>query len=211
MKLICFPHYTCGGLLCDILNNTFSPVAPNGGIASIHHSVGKIGDTGTIFEEFDSDLLIKALVDIPKDVFAGTHCWPGVLPLEKFNYIINITTATERSRVYRWARAYNYYYLPLWQNLTGIDLIDKIRETAKNYLGSFRPVFAENVYNLEFSEVVENTVEFNKIVANTDRHLERWRNLNNFLYDSNFWNRIEVKAYYQAVYELELNRYYVYE
>jgi len=211
MKLICFPHYTCGGLLCDVLNNTFSPLAANGGIASIHHSVGKIGDAGSIFEQFDSDVLIKALANVPDDTYAGTHCWPGSLPLEKFNRIINVTTATERSKMYRWVRAYNLYYLPQWQNLSGIELIDKIRETAKNYVVPFRPVFAENVYNLEFSEVVENTVEFNQIVVNTDRHLERWCGLNNFLYDPNFWNRTEVKAYYQAVYELELNQHYVYE
>jgi hypothetical protein len=44
MNLICFPHYTCGGLLCDIMEDTMSEFADNGGIASPTHNVGKIGD-----------------------------------------------------------------------------------------------------------------------------------------------------------------------
>ena len=47
MNLICFPHYTCGGVLCDILNQTFSPVLSHGGLGSIHHAIGKIGDYPT--------------------------------------------------------------------------------------------------------------------------------------------------------------------
>ena len=54
MNLICFPHYTCGGLLCDILSNTFSPIDKNGGIKSIEHNIGKIGDTPTVLTEFDT-------------------------------------------------------------------------------------------------------------------------------------------------------------
>ena len=53
MKLVCFPHYTCGGLLCDILNDTFSNIGTNGGINNIHHSIGKIGDVDTVQTNFD--------------------------------------------------------------------------------------------------------------------------------------------------------------
>lgn len=213
MKLICFPHYTCGGLLCDILNKTFSPIAKNGGIASIHHAVGKIGDTDTVFENFDIAAFTDHIEKLATTDFIGTHCWPGNLAHERFDKIINITTATERSRIYRWVRAYNLYYLPQWQDLSGIELLDKTRETAKNYIPPFRPVNQQQVYNLEFAEIVELSIELSQLLGeyDTEKHFSRWREINHFLYDSNFWNRPEVKAYYQASYELELEKYYIYE
>lgn len=211
MNLICFPHYTCGGLLCDMLNDTFSPIQDNGGIGSIHHAIGKIGDTNTILTSVDTELFIEKTKHVKEDEWVGTHCWPGGLPLDKINKIINITTATDRSRVYRWSRAYHLYFKPQWNNMSGIDLIDKIRETAKNYIIEFPPMFDKQVYNLEFSEVVESTNEFKQLFKNYPQHMSRWQEINSFLYSDNFWNSPEVKAYYQAEYEVKLKKYYVYE
>ena len=58
-NLICFPHYTCGGLLADVLNNTWSDISTNGGLNSLCHNIGKTNDNDTVYtdfsqEEFDS-------------------------------------------------------------------------------------------------------------------------------------------------------------
>ena len=213
MNLICFPHYTCGGVLCDILNQTFSPVLSHGGLGSIHHAIGKIGDAATPYTTYDPEELLTKILLTPSDAWAGTHCWPGNLSFDNFNQIINITTVTERSKIYRWVRAYRHYYSKEWSGITGIELLDKMRETAKNYLISTEPVFNSSVYNLEFSEVVDSSTEFYKFFTqdNTNMHMERWSKINDFLYDTNLWNFPEVKAYYQAEYETKLKKYYIYE
>lgn len=217
-NLICFPHYTAGGLLCDILSNTYSPIGENGGVQSIAHNIGKIGDTDTVLTNFDPDEFMLALIEktLPDDAWIGTHCWPGSLPVEQFNKIIVISTSTYRSKIYRWLRAYTHYFLNTWKplNLTGMERIDKIRETAKNYLIPFNPVLtAPNVFNIEFADIVENTAEFSVLSNNidTNEHLRRWKQINDFLYDPNLWNNELVKIFYQAEHEMMLTRYYIYD
>lgn len=217
MNLICFPHYTCGGLLCDILNNTFSPVSMNNGINSIKHSYGKIGDTGTVLTEFDLEKFnfIFSRSDILPTDWVGTHCWPEKIDLSRFTQVLVITTTTFRSKIYRWLRAYYHYYqksLP-WTSELGVSRVDKERETAKNYLVPFPPVFKSNVVNIEFAEIVETTPAFYNIIAglSVDKHMDRWKKINNFLYNENIWGSDPVKRYYEAEYELNLQQYYVYE
>ena len=213
MKLICFPHYTCGGLLCDIFNGTFSPVAGNGGIASIAHKLGNIGDADTVNTDFSIDELKSQLELLDYSGWVGTHCWPGKLPLSEFESLICVTTTTWPSKLYRWLRAYHHYFSIQWLHLSGIELVDKMRETAKNYHVAFEPVTAHNVVNIEFADIVENTAEFRYIVRehNATRHMERSKVLNNFLYDSDLWQNNLVKTFYQAEMELSLQRYYKYE
>lgn len=213
MKLICFPHYTCGGLLCDILNDTFSNIGRYGGINSVEHRLGKIGDVDTINTDFSISELISRLESVDTNNWIGTHCWPGQLPLDKFDCIICVTTSTWPSKVYRWLRAYHHYFSPQWTQLTGIELVDKIRETAKNYHVPFDPVVANNIINLEFAEIVENTAEFQHVVKrhNLSKHIDRWQSINNFLYKESLWNDPLVKAFYQAEVEINLQRYYKYE
>jgi hypothetical protein len=217
-NLICFPHYTAGGLLCDILSNTYSPIDENGGIQSIAHSIGKIGDTDTVLTDFDPAKFMSTLAKktLDNDAWVGTHCWPGSLPVEQFNKIIVISTSTYRSKIYRWLRAYNHYFLNSRKllNLTGMERIDKLRETAKNYLVPFNPVLtAPNIFNIEFADIVENTAEFSFVNNNVDtgKHLHRWQQINNFLYDPNLWNNELVKIFYQAEHETLLKRYYIYD
>lgn len=217
MNLICFPHYTCGGLLCDIFNETFSPVSKNGGIGSIHHNVGKIGDTLTVMIDFDPDDFSKKLKSFSIDpkLWIGTHCWPGQADVSMCDQIVVITTTTFRSKLYRWMRVYHHYYNKLeeWNSLNAVDKIDKERETAKNYLIAFKPVHKENVINIEFSEVVENSVEFGRLVGqkNIEQHMQRWRSINSFLYEKDIWNTVPVKRFYEAELECNLNKYYVYQ
>jgi len=217
-NLIAYPHYTCGGLLCDILNNTFTEPkegdAP-GAINSIQHNLGKIGDTNNVLMEYDEQEIIDALykIDQPSGTWVGTHCHPNERLINEFDIIICVTTSTFRSKIYRWARAYYHFYKPLWEQYTDMDLIDRARETAKNYLIPFEPINAPNVINLEFANVVENSAEFIQIVNGNvilEKHLNRWKDINYFLYDEKFWNTEYSKRYYEAEYEQKLNKSYRY-
>lgn len=213
-KLICFPHYTCGGLLSDILNNMFSPIGPWGAITNLKYNMGKIGDTATIHQAADVESIMASVQDIlDQDVWIETHAWPGILPLEKFEKVISVTTATARSKIYRWSRAYHHYFRPQWTELQGMELIDKARETAKNYLVPFRPVTAPNVVNVEFADFVDCTAEAMKIIGehNYEPNIQRWQKINDFLYVPDFWNTFESQMFYQAEHEHNLQRYYIYQ
>lgn len=215
MKLISFAHYTCGGLLCDILNDTYSPIGNNGGIQSIHHSIGKIGDSDSVLLNFDQEHF-KNLIDHHRNnqYWIGTHCWLGNVDLSDIDRVINITTLTYRSRLYRWVRAYHHYYLESqpWQDLMGIDCIDKQRETAKNYLRSFDKISHYRVTNLEFSDVVEHTAEFmNLIPTSCKQHLDRWRQVNHFLYAPDLWRSTAANRFHEAEHEVTMGQRYVYQ
>jgi len=215
-KIICFPHYTAGGLLCDMLSNTYSEVGENLGINSIRHNLGKIGDSDTVFDEYDSVELLDALdnIKIDKTEWAGTHCWPGLLDLTKLDQVINVTTTTYRSKLYRWIRVYYHYYekSEAWLAVSGMDRLDKERETAKNYIKPFLPVAGTNVINIEFAEIVDESTQFKNLVGNSKitEHMKRWKTLNSFLYNKEIWNSTPVKRYYEAELEMYLNQHYIY-
>lgn len=216
INLICFPHYTCGGILTDIFYNTFSEVGDHGGINSIKHAVGKIGDSNTVFDTYNADELMQNIksYDDGTNVYVGTHCWPGILDTTKFNCVYNVTTATHTSKLYRWARAYYHYYSKTveWTSLSGQERIDKERETAKNYLDPFLPVHSENCVNIEFSEFVNQTAGFKHNAPKWDYSLgiKRWQHINSFLYNNDFWSSTPVKRYYEAEFEINLQKYYIY-
>jgi hypothetical protein len=215
MNLVCFPHYTCGGLLIDILSDTFSPMnSVSNGVNSVRHNLGKIGDLDTVLTEFDATQFINKLskLKLSDSEWIGTHCWPGNISLDTFNQVICVTTMTYKSRIYRWARAFYHYYLNSdpWQ-LSGMNLLDKQRETAKNYLIPFRPVVG--AINIEFSEIVENNIQFQHLVNGHDVYasLYRWKEVNKFLYAEDFWQSVPVHRYYEAELETVLGQSYVYE
>ena len=213
MRLLCFPHYTAGGLLCDIFERKVSKIGLNGGVDSVSHSLGKIGDSDTIFTDFDADEL-KSKLSVYKNVnvMVGTHCWPGNLDCSVAEEVISITTETSKSKIYRWLRSWHHHTSKLdnVKSLTGIDLIDKQRELAKNYLIPFRAV--NGVTNIEFADIVEATPEFFNLVKDlpTNEHLKRWHETNQFLYDKNLWNNNLVQRYYEAEFEVAHGRYYQY-
>jgi hypothetical protein len=214
-NLVSFPHYTCGGLLCDILNNNWSSIGTQGNILSTYHSLGKIGDSDTVFTEFNLELLQDRISQLttPHGSWIGSHCWPTKQLTNIFDNIILVSTATSRSQIYRWARAYHHFFKSQWEHLVGMEKIDKMRETAKNYVIPFEPVQTNNVENLEFADVVDATAEFFYLVRNHNytSQIERWQKVNCFLYDENFWNSDVVKSFYQAEHEVKLGRYYRYE
>jgi len=213
MKLLCFPHYAGGGLLCDILENKFSPVHKNGGLDSLSHSYGKIGDSESTFTNFDQNKF-NIFLSNAKDheLIIGTHCWPGEMDLSMCDQVILITTETTRSKIYRWLRAWHLYFSKQdhISSLTGMELVDKQRETAKNYLQAFGAI--PHYCNLEFADIVETTAEFYDIMSGMEikTHMDRWKSLNSFLYDSNLWNNSLVKRYHEAEFELAHGKYYKY-
>ena len=214
MKLVSFPHYTCGGLLCDMLNDTFSSVDSHGGIQSIEHWVGNIGDSHGVMEEFNSETFFNHIQKRNTQKWIGTHCWLGQIDLRQITQVINVTTETYRSRLYRWIRAYHLYYIKSdpWQGLREIDEIDKQRETAKNYLRAFRRIHDPAVINLEFADVVEtNTSLFNLVGRDVSHHLERWQQINSFLYRQDLWSSAAARRFHEAEHELALQQRYVYE
>jgi hypothetical protein len=217
MNLIGFPHYTCGGLLCDIFNKTFSTVGSHGGINSFTHQKGKIGDSDSIFSQYDTQEFENTILSlgVPANAWIGTHCWPDRVNLEIFDKVLLITTTTARSKLYRWIRAYHHYYLQSqpWLEQSGQARIDKERETAKKYLEPYLPIHACNVINIEFSEIVEGSCEFRKLVSEYDfiPHLERWKKINEFLYDPAIWNSDAFLRFYEADYEVQLKKFYQYE
>jgi hypothetical protein len=195
-----------------MFSNTFSPIGSNGGIQSIFHRLGKIGDSDSVFDDYDVDKLMKVLNSTQVN-WVGTHCHPKLIDVSKFSKVIIVTTTTYRSKLYRWTRAYHLYYekTEIWRPLSGLDLIDKARETAKNYLKSYVPMFQDNVINLEFAEVVEETAEFRQVTreCDIDKHMTRWKNINSFLY-GDFWNSDPVKRFHEAELEMNLNTTYKY-
>ena len=219
MKIVSFPHYTCGGLLCDMLNDTFGPVGSHGGIHSMYDFFGKIGDVSTVFENFSEKTFFAALENfsvLNKDVWIGTHCWLGAIDLDsdQITQVISVSTETHRSRLYRWVRSYHHYYkksIP-WQNIIGLDEIDKQRETAKNYIKSFARIDHPKVINLEFSDVVENNFSFLSLFdRDVSKHINRWREVNSFLYDIDLWRSDAALRFHEAEYECCHNTNYRYE
>jgi hypothetical protein len=213
MKFLCFPHYTAGGLLCDIFENKFSQIGPHGGIVSLNHQLGKIGDSDSIFVDFDTQkfhLLLSTYQNT--DITVGTHCWPGNMCIPTGVEVILITTETTKSKIYRWLRAWHLYFskTDIVKSLSGIDLLDKQRELAKNYLKPFSVV--PNASNLEFADIVETTAEFYSVIKNLpiEQHMTRWKQINHFLYDPSLWNNELVQRYYEAEFEIAHGRYYQY-
>lgn len=216
MILVCFPHYTAGGLLCDILTHSVSGIADNGGIKNTEHGYLKIGDSDSVQQSLDLEQFNKKFEEL-KDtnkVF-GTHCWAEYLPCEKFNTVINITTQTNKSKVYRWSRAFYHYFkksIP-WQITDPMHLIDKQRETAKNYVIPQINSTKANVINIEFEDIVDSTHWFNSIFKDYSfaKTMQNWKNNNQFLYDNDFWNSEPVIRFREAEYEVSTGQRYYYE
>lgn len=221
MKIISFPHYTCGGLLCDIMNNTFSSIGSNGGIDSIQHSIFKIGDSDSVYTQFDKKKFLEKISLYTSlthhSQYYGTHCWLGDMDFNDINVdelqVINVTTVTYKSRLYRWTRAWYHYYIKSapWQNLSGLQEIDKQRSTAKNYLLAALPIHKKGFINVEFADIVENKPSFLSLVRQPiDHHMERWKKINDFLYMEDLWTAAPSQRFYEAEYEELMNQYYVY-
>ena len=193
-----------------------SEFADNGGIANPSHNAGKIGDSIDVFTDYDVDEFLSRVEPwMRSNKWIGTHCWPGPLPLERFETVINITTTTYTSKIYRWYRAYVLYRQPMWAHLTGTDLVDKIVTVAKSYVIPSLPVSAPNVFNLEFADLVQQTEEFDQVLDRgcvprngAAHHMQRWMKQNEFLYNIDIWNSVPTRSFFHAEFEINLGRGY---
>jgi hypothetical protein len=198
------------------MGDTMSEFADNGGIANPAHNAGKIGDSADVFTDYDvNKFMLKVEPWMESSGWIGTHCWPGPLPLDQFEFIINITTTTYASKIYRWYRAYQLFFSPMWQHLAGEELVDQIKQKAKFYLKPAEPVFAPNVLNLEFADVVHQTEELAQALdrgrvvrSDSNPHLKRWAEQNKFLYETDIWNSTAAKSFFHAEFETNMQRRY---
>lgn len=210
MILISYPHYTCGGLLCNIFNNEFNGFADHGGMEGDAHSLFKTRDDG-LSQYTSIEELISSRLQTPSGVLphaAGTHYPVLKMPLHMFDKVIHVTVTTTQSRMYRWIRAYYLYYTKSddWTSLSGMDLVDKARETAKHYVDPIMPVAHEKVYNIEFADIVNcNANCYNNILKDNEsweHMMNLWKEKNYFLYSNDIWNSEPAQRYSEAEYEL---------
>jgi hypothetical protein len=198
------------------MEDVISEFADNGGIANPAHNAGKIGDSLDVFTDYNVDEFLSRVDPwLESNRWIGTHCWPGPLPLERFETVINITTTTYASKIYRWYRAYVLYHQPMWAHLTGTDLVDKIVTVAKSYVIPALPVAAPNVFNLEFADLVHQTEEFDQVLDRgrvprngAAQHMQRWMQQNEFLYNTDIWNSVAAQSFFHAEFEINLGRGY---
>lgn len=201
MKLVCFPNYTCGAIFCDILNLQSSRVGKSNNFYSGVHNLGKIkpvnnmDGTGYDPEDLYYATLRPENTRQVKDLWIGTHCWPGLIDTKKYKKIINVTTTTSLSRIYRFARI---FYTMVAGRYPGVPTPKRPTDIF-NYNIGFENVYADNVINIEFEHWVNLSCEVEDILlklsnAPDNKHLHQrrkvWMELNNFLYDETRMNYI---------------------
>jgi len=186
MNLVCFPNFTAGGLVCDLLNNTvnqFEGITLQNNLA--HHLL-KSGDNGKVFRTFDSAFWDKEIELFKKEkhpyseeaigrdlsnFYVGTHCHPSCIPdnyFSQFNKVISITTERTESKLFRYIRM--CYGLKQQYNLP--------EHNARLVVESFEQ--DSRCSNIEFNDIVNGkfVTDYNLNLI----HFEQWKNLNNFLY-----------------------------
>lgn len=200
MNLISFPGYTCGAILCDILNKESSQVGPNNNILSGKHNILKIelenGYNGKEFSKHEFATRIDAASQYKKlsNAWIGTHCWVGDIDVSKFNNIIVITTETKNSKIYRFARVF-------YTMISGRFPYTKAKKPKdiKMYNQSYEKVNKPNFINIEFEDFVEWKNDINEILINfvgvdfqkhIDSRRKLWVEINDFLYDDTKMNYI---------------------
>jgi len=189
MNLIAYPAWTCGGLLCDILNKTLSPVDKNGGIGLPYHKGLLIVHGGNTNDNSMFKEKVKT-IDLTEDIWVGTHTYPDEIDITYFNKVIVVNLTTCASITYRYARI---LYQCLYGN--GINGNRKPSEPDTWRCPAFNKIFGDNVDNIEFEDVVK----WNKnLVDLLDKHCNKedqsfidnrkrvWTTLNKFLYDRDY-------------------------
>lgn len=205
MKLVSFPGYTCGGIICDILNLESSQVGTGNNIVSPTHNRAKIftenWHTGTgfdvneFYEKINNFRSVKRYAEKNERTWIGTHCSPTEFNTDIFENILNITTENRLSKIYRHTRVF-------YTTLSGQfpDYIFKrnslkphrINQTPADFNQPFVKVFKPNIINLEFQDVVEFTDTFQQTILQIigkefEHHMHKrmavWREINPFLFD----------------------------
>jgi hypothetical protein len=92
-----------------------------------------------------------------------------------------------------------------------MELVDKQRETAKNYLKPYRAIQSPRVRNIEFSDIVEQRAVFAAMLGNNTYHMARWRLINPWLYDPDLWTSDAALRFHEAEHEQVTQEHYVYQ
>lgn len=179
MKLICFPNFAAGGLVCELLNPIDTEDLTDGITfkKNIHHNLMKIGDNGKVFRDFDEAAWHKCLTrlrGIPKlaKMWTGTHCHPTAIPekyFKEFEQVIAITTETRLSKYYRFLR---YCH----DHVIGKEFPPKT--IAHFVIESFES--DPRCINVEFEHIVDGSW-VKEMNLDYDKYL-LWREINSFLY-----------------------------
>lgn len=174
MNLVCFPGLTGGALVCNLLNESYTPI-DSPVVKSVEHTVFKTGretgfNTYLYYDEPRWNLKIKSWEKT--DFYLGTHCHPSIIKvLDKFKKIIVITVTTDKSKFYRFLR--NVY----------INNIEDENEMCGHALMIIKNNFSSypNCINVEFEDIVNGEfVSKNNLNIN---YFNNWKIHNNFLYE----------------------------
>ena len=221
MNLVCYPHYTGGGVVCNILNKTPETRSKVGTtVNNMEHGLF-IGDNWSIYDEYpvtEFDKKYQKVLRRGFDAtwlstrFLGTHCHPVLLDTSKFSNTISITTESTQSKLYRWLRAYNLFFKPQWLEYSGMERVDLLRETAKSYIAPFYRCKHKDIHHLEFCDIAHNSTKFinlcHTLVDNPEiARLDKWIELNKFMFER---NTAEYDSFMQADYELSTEQHYDY-
>jgi len=174
MNLVCFPGLTGGGLVCNLLNENYTPI-DNPVVKSIQHFIFKTGretgfDTYLYYDESQWNSKIKSWEKT--NFYFGTHCHPSIIKvLDKFKKIIVITVTTNKSKFYRFLRDIHIH---------NVEDENEMYGHAKMIIeNNFTPY--PNCVNVEFEDIVNGEfVRKNNLNIN---YFNDWKNHNNFLYE----------------------------
>jgi hypothetical protein len=177
MNLVCFAHHTGGGIVCDLLNNSNSPLSGIR-VKSTAHGALKIGDTGRVHRTFNEDYWKFLKHQADADVFlanswVGTHCHPSCIPekyLDEFNKRIAITTELEESKWYRYLRIVH----------GNLQLTKMPVEESAAYLVAESFESDSRCVNIEFKDIVNGN--FVKAFDLNQETFNKWKQANEFLY-----------------------------
>lgn len=179
MKLVCFPNFAAGALVCELLNPIDTEDLADGITfkKNIHHSLMKIGDNGKVFRDFDEaewHRCLQRLKGIPRlaKMWTGTHCHPTAIPekyFKEFEQVIAITTESRLSKYYRFLRY-------CWNPATGKEFTPK---TIAHFV--IEPFESDSrCINIEFEHIVDGSW-VKEMNLDYDKYL-LWREINSFLY-----------------------------
>lgn len=183
MKLICFPNYSAGGLLCDLLNNTVSEIVGMTMVGNMPHNIFKSYDNGRVCRTFDESFWLAEIEGIrsgkgtarykfqifDQNLWFGTHCHPSCIPdyiFAQFDSVMAITTERRSSKFFRYLRTCHAFPT----------------QNPKHLAINTQEAFESNIkcVNIEFEDIVNGKVVDDYKL--NDTHFNNWKNANKFLY-----------------------------
>jgi len=184
--------FACGGIIITILNNT--QIVWNsrlqGSVTSEEHNKLKY------LENFD-----KRIKECKSGVWYQTH--DESIPLEYFGKKLVVTTEDIRSRYIIFLRCHKFLN-PAWVENDTLEMIDKIRELAKEYA---IPRITNALPGCESIELIDLIKENHNLFDTSNEQWKTWKEANRYLYEPNEWLQ---KRFDEAVWEIENQRPYEY-